>query len=157
MFKIPPSLGQLKATIETQQPEINTYFGSTKIYCQQNGIKKSYNIHHHLSPEPLLEQAIIIHRLRLGYRCSWEIAERIPRECKYCEITSEPLLQYLLTCPQLQIRPHQYTNIDIKNTAEAILVAQRLTKHLLESQSLDLNLCKPTTKINTLQQVNTYT
>lgn len=43
------------------------------------------------------DYAVILHRLRLGYKCNWEIAERILRECSYCQLnTEEPLLHYLL-------------------------------------------------------------
>ena len=43
--------------------------------------------------------AVIIHRLRLGYRCTWEIVERNERACRHCdEETNEPLLHYLLVC-----------------------------------------------------------
>ena len=46
--------------------------------------------------------ATAIHRLRLGYRCLWEIRERSESECKYCEELVElPLLHYLLQCPTL--------------------------------------------------------
>ena len=41
-----------------------------------------------------------IYRLRLGYRCKWEIAQRHLRPCDYClQPTSEPLLHYILECP----------------------------------------------------------
>ncbi|XP_076056856.1 uncharacterized protein LOC143034540 [Oratosquilla oratoria] len=43
--------------------------------------------------------SVIIHRLRLGYKCCWEIIERQERECDHCGMnTSEPLLHYLLEC-----------------------------------------------------------
>lgn len=41
----------------------------------------------------------IIHRLRLGYKCSWEIVRPEERDCILCEeSTTSPLLHYLLEC-----------------------------------------------------------
>ena len=41
-----------------------------------------------------------IYRLRLGYRCSWEISHRSNRQCDICaNDTSHPLLHYILQCP----------------------------------------------------------
>ena len=41
-----------------------------------------------------------IFRLRLGYRCIWEIANRQFRDCSYCDAPSDdPLLHYVLECP----------------------------------------------------------
>ncbi|XP_076064444.1 uncharacterized protein LOC143038790 [Oratosquilla oratoria] len=57
-----------------------------------------------LCPHPATKIAnrglsVIIHRLRLGYKCCWEIIERQERECDHCGMnTSEPLLHYLLEC-----------------------------------------------------------
>ncbi|XP_064110237.1 uncharacterized protein LOC135218022 [Macrobrachium nipponense] len=45
--------------------------------------------------------AVIIHRLRLGYQCTWQKIVGDPRPCKYCErIPEEPLEHYLLDCPE---------------------------------------------------------
>ena len=42
---------------------------------------------------------MIIHRLRLGYKYTWEIVHPEETECKYCkQVTEEPLLYYLLEC-----------------------------------------------------------
>ena len=57
------------------------------------------------------------YRLRLGYRCTWEIVNQEERECNYCEqVTEEPLLHYLLECEatddiRIKIRkpPHNAT------------------------------------------------
>lgn len=43
--------------------------------------------------------ATIVHRLRLGYKCSWEVIAPEERECIHCEeLTPAPLLHYLLEC-----------------------------------------------------------
>ena len=56
----------------------------------------------HTNPHPIIKSMArnlqtIIHHLRLGYKCTWEIVNPEERECKYCEqVTEEPLLYYLL-------------------------------------------------------------
>ena len=58
----------------------------------------------HMKPHPIVKLTTrnlqtIIHRLRLGYRCTWEIVNPEERECNYCEkVTEDPLLHYLLEC-----------------------------------------------------------
>ena len=48
------------------------------------------------------ETRVKIHRLRLGYRCCWEIEHRRQHTCQHCdEGTRLPLLHYLLKCPWL--------------------------------------------------------
>lgn len=43
--------------------------------------------------------AVILHRLRLGYKCNWEIIEGVVRKCNLCQTnTNTPLLHYLLEC-----------------------------------------------------------
>ena len=54
------------------------------------------------------ETAVILHRIRLGYKCSWEIIEGTVRDCPHCdeEEVEHPLLHYLLHCTCLStIRP----------------------------------------------------
>ena len=41
-----------------------------------------------------------ISRLRLGYKCSWEISQPRATTCEHCQvITAQPLLHYILECP----------------------------------------------------------
>ena len=43
--------------------------------------------------------ATIIARLRLGYKCCWEIINPVDRECNHCNNnTNDPLNHYLLDC-----------------------------------------------------------
>ncbi len=45
------------------------------------------------------EIAVRLYRLRLGYRCNWEIGEPRQRKCIFCQtVTEKPLLHYLLEC-----------------------------------------------------------
>ena len=60
-------------------------------------------IPHPIQPHINRQLAVIIHRLRLGYRCCWEIVENSTRPCQHCSTdTNEPLLHYLLECPTTQ-------------------------------------------------------
>ncbi|XP_076053528.1 uncharacterized protein LOC143032544 [Oratosquilla oratoria] len=44
-------------------------------------------------------QEVILHRLRLGYRCFWEIAGR-QEDCQHCgAVGANTLVHYLTTCP----------------------------------------------------------
>ena len=50
-------------------------------------------------------------RLILGYRCSWEIAQRSQRQCEHCDsLVTEPLIHFILHCPStklsLYLTPH---------------------------------------------------
>ena len=45
--------------------------------------------------------AVIIHRLRLGYKATWQLIEDVVKPCEYCDDNPDsPLLHYLLECPQ---------------------------------------------------------
>ncbi|XP_076036566.1 uncharacterized protein LOC143022304 [Oratosquilla oratoria] len=77
--------------------------------------------------------AVIIHRLRLGYKCCWEIIERQERECDHCGMnTSEPLLHYLLECAHtIALEP---TGADIVYITENI---ERLAHILIRSSKFE--------------------
>ncbi|XP_068234259.1 uncharacterized protein [Palaemon carinicauda] len=57
-----------------------------------------------LEPPPIdrytpREQAVCIHRLRLGYKANWEIVDNIQRPCEHCDVTPQhALLHNLLEC-----------------------------------------------------------
>ena len=64
-------------------------------------------LRHHITKHTPRELGVIIHRIRLGYKCTWEKIEGreepVLRECKYCEEESEDQLQhYLIHCPITQ-------------------------------------------------------
>lgn len=82
------------------------------------------------------KDAVIVHRLWLGYRCSWEIAERTPRECVHCkEITDMPLTHYLLECDALAtIRPQDYTNVQNMHQEQIENVAATCARLILEEE-----------------------
>ncbi|KAK7079188.1 hypothetical protein SK128_001794 [Halocaridina rubra] len=59
-----------------------------------------------LEPSPVSKYtprslAVTIARLRLGYKCCWEIIENPRKECAHCrKTTDKALLHYLLECPK---------------------------------------------------------
>ncbi|XP_063590519.1 uncharacterized protein LOC134767451 [Penaeus indicus] len=79
--------------------------------------------------------AVIIHRLRLGYRCNWEIQFRVPKACSHChDIVEEPLIHYILECPVLNsIRSRHLQDIP-HNQEELLQVAALSSKTFLESE-----------------------
>jgi len=87
--------------------------------------------------------ATILHRLRLGYRCHWEIAERFPKECQRCHaIVEEPLLHYVLCCPVLDpIRPQQYSRLTSDTPLDPHLAAE-CVKTLLSTEESFNTICQ---------------
>jgi len=82
------------------------------------------------------KDAVIIHRLRLGYPCSWEIDERVPKECNHCQtVVSHPLTHYLLDCQALyHIRPHNFRDVPDIETSQRSTVAATCARTILESE-----------------------
>ena len=77
--------------------------------------------------------AVIIHRLRLGYKATWQLIEGVARPCNHCDETPDaPLLHYLLECPQtVSLRG----NRDVPNLQdpECIPAAARLVLNIIEN------------------------
>ncbi|XP_068223538.1 uncharacterized protein [Palaemon carinicauda] len=73
--------------------------------------------------------ATVIHRLRLGYLCNWQVIGDEERPCKYCEdLTGEdPLEHYLLTCPSTTILRQSITS-------PPPMTAETITKHVLRKR-----------------------
>ena len=92
-------------------------------------------IPHNVTKHTNREEAVIMHRLRLGYKASWEIVTRTNRPCNHCDAETEhPLLHYLLECPftadlrgnrLLPAADHPNSNI------EAALFCKELTEGIL--------------------------
>ncbi|ROT84526.1 pol [Penaeus vannamei] len=82
------------------------------------------------------KDAVIIHRLRLGYPCSWEIDERVPKECNYCQtVVSHPLTHYLLDCQALyHIRHHNFSDVANRETTQRSTVAATYARIILDSE-----------------------
>nr|XP_027223265.1 uncharacterized protein LOC113815374 [Penaeus vannamei] len=131
-FHIPPSSSQIKKTIRQnfQREIINQHLACVNKGSYSASWYKTVTNYQRVNITNTMprEQVVIIHRLRLGYKCNWEIAERVLRECTYCQQeTTEPLLHYLLS-------------YDI---ALATSSAQEFAKRLLENTPQDLFIFPP--------------
>ncbi|XP_063590245.1 uncharacterized protein LOC134767129 [Penaeus indicus] len=81
------------------------------------------------------KSAAVYHRLRLGYRCNWEIDIKVPRPCTLCTmITDEPLIHYILDCPSIQqLRPQQYQGPHRRDRRQFASIAARCLAEILSS------------------------
>ncbi|XP_063590563.1 uncharacterized protein LOC134767498 [Penaeus indicus] len=81
------------------------------------------------------KSAAVYHRLSLGYRCNWEIDIRVPRPCTLCTIiTDEPLIHYILDCPNIQqLRPQQYQGPHKRDRRQFASTAARCLAEILSS------------------------
>ena len=102
-IKFQKSLRQLKT--EAMQYPKRKMLAHHQLWTDRNSMSATWYrratnmIPHCLDKSTTRMAAVIIHRLRLGYRCTWEIVERVQRACAHCnEETEEPLLHYLLVC-----------------------------------------------------------
>ena len=80
------------------------------------------------------ELAVVIHRLRLGYRANWEIVTNTIRPCNHCNTDTEsPLLHYLLQCPHTNnFRTSLHISNDI-NSNEALDTAYKIAKTITQN------------------------
>ncbi|XP_068232093.1 uncharacterized protein [Palaemon carinicauda] len=78
------------------------------------------------------EQAVCIHRLKLGYKANWEMLENNERPCEYCDVTPQPaLLHYLLECRETaQLRGNLLADI---NSQHARQTAATLVKEIVKN------------------------
>ena len=103
-MEIQPSLQQLKNLAkptlqktlrENHQRWVNNHSPSANWYQYVTELQPSP-----ISKYTPRKLAVIIARLRLGYKCCWEITAPQERECSHCDHnTNFPLLHYLLECP----------------------------------------------------------
>ncbi|XP_068250342.1 uncharacterized protein [Palaemon carinicauda] len=82
---------------------------------------------HDLPKNMFRKLAVIYHRLRLGYPCSWEIIHPEDRQCRYCEaVPALPLEHYLCHCPET-------TNLK-QNLGQGVPhTAEQVTAHILKN------------------------
>ena len=102
-IKVQRSLGQVKTV--AKEYEKKSQIENHQMWTDNNARSVTwYQQATHMNPHPIVNSTTrnlltIIHRLRLGYRCTWEIVNQEEMECNYCEqVTEEPLLHYLLKC-----------------------------------------------------------
>ena len=134
---IQPTISQIKSQLtpklRTQiQEEIRTQARAGSFSC--NWYLKATELTPHLvnkhTPRKL---AVIIHRLRLGYKANWQMIDIAARECNYCNHSpDEPLLHYLLECPQTAtLRGNR--NIPNIQHPDSCKIAANLVKHIIEN------------------------
>ena len=102
-IKVQRSLGQVKTV--AKEYEKKSLIENHQMWTDNNARSATwYRQDTHMNPNPIANSMTrnlqtIIHRLRLGYKCTWEIVNQEEKECNYCEqVTEEPLLHYLLEC-----------------------------------------------------------
>ncbi len=98
-WNIPPSISQTRNLINK-----NIQSKAKDIYQHEGKLSKSITWHSTVTQcaskvkqEMSRIQHVAIYRLRLGYRCNWEIARTSKKECPSCSrSTYHPLLHYIL-------------------------------------------------------------
>ncbi len=70
---------------------------------------------------------LVLHRLRLGYQCNWEIDKPNPMDCIVCNrSTDKPLVHYVLEC--VASHSHIGPYMDAQDP-EALMTAAARVKH----------------------------
>ena len=141
----------MSTTIQYQiQPSLQQFKGKTKPSLQQaHPIHHNYWVNHNspsatwykeatlLEPSPITKNtprklAVIIARLRLGYKCCWEIIQPRDRECSHCnQLTNKPLLHYLLECPITISLRNGLDNPVFANHINATTIAAQIVYNIL--------------------------
>ena len=143
-INIQPTTSQIKSMMA---PAIKTNMDDEiKHYANQGSASANWYIHatefipHAITKNTPRELAVVIHRLRLGYKATWQIIEGINKPCNYCDDNTElPLLHYLLECPHTAtLRGNRILpNIHDPNSTVA---AAKLCKDILENINTHSNL-----------------
>ena len=143
-IKIQPTTSQIKnmtapAIKTNMQNEIKNHANlgspSANWYIQATEL-----IPHPVTKNTPRELAVIIHRLRLGYKATWQIVEGINKPCNYCnEEPESPLLHYLLDCPHtVTLRGNRI--LPNSQDPNSSLAAAKLCKDIIEDINTHQNL-----------------
>ena len=137
-INIQQSLQQLKNTTKTLVRKDLTDNVRFWVQQQSNTATWYYKVTE-LIPPPIdkhtsRELAVIIHRLRLGYRANWEIVANTIRPCSLCDTENDtPLLHYLLKCQHTQpLRLNTNIPQDIYSE-EALETAYTIAKNITQN------------------------
>ena len=85
--------------------------------------------------------AVILYRLRLGYKCCWEVIQPMERECSHCTATPlHPLYHYLLECPATASLREGLGTLVGSNNPEATINAIRVAQHILSNPEAHYNI-----------------
>ena len=86
------------------------------------------------------ELAVIIHRLRLGYRATWEIVTHTNRPCNHCgQDTDAPLQHYLLQCPVTNAFRNNINIPQDMHSEQAVVIACDIAKNITENHHMFSN------------------
>ncbi len=88
-----------------------------------------------LPPRTPRKSEVAIYRLRLGYRCGWQIREPNEADCPECDQnTTRPLVHYLVECPVTS--PFFGDRIDSENTNSVTIAANRVKTACRDPEAL---------------------
>ena len=144
-INIQPTTSQIKSKMAPAIKKIMQE--EVKNQAQQGSSSASwYLLSTELIPHPITKHtsrklAVILHRLRLGYKATWQLIDAALQPCNYCDVTpDQPLLHYLLECPQTaQLRAGR--NVQNPDDVEE---AAKTVKNIIEDTRLhDLLLEMP--------------
>ena len=143
-IQIQPSLSQIKLQANQHlRAELQKHH---KLWVERGaGSAKWYKAATDLLPYPITSTitrrlAVIIHRLRLGYRCTWQINEPLERPCDYCSaLSNTPLLHYLLECPETSSLRQGITPTNCQHP-NAIHIATKLVRNIVENVEVHTTL-----------------
>ena len=155
-IKVQPSLQQYKA--QTNSILMKSLKEQHRAWVDDHSLSANWykdvtNLEPHcISNNTPRHLSCIINRLRLGYKCNWEIVKPRNRDCSHCnEDTINPLFHYLLECPQTQsLRLGLFEGLDEPNNARhpearerAITVTKRILGDLDGHQGTLLSFPRP--------------
>ena len=132
-IKVQPTISQIKKQLaptikNIMKEEIKTQARlgspSSNWYLQATDL-----VPHPVTKGTPRQLAVIIHRLRLGYKATWQMIEGVARPCNYCEDTPDaPLMHYLLECPQTaSLRDNRGNPLPLNNDTAA-----KIAKNIIE-------------------------
>ncbi len=92
-----------------------------------------------LGPRVPRRSEVAIYRLRLGYRCGWQIRDPNEAECPECDQnTAQPLVHYLVECPVTS--PFFGDRFDLENTNSVNLATHRVKTACRDLEALARHL-----------------
>ena len=112
---------EIKAQVRLGSPSSNWYLHATEL------------VPHPVTKDTPRELGVIIHRLRLGYKATWQLIDGVERPCNYCDESPEaPLMHYLLECLQTASLRE---NRDVPNIQDpgSVLAAAKIAKNIVEN------------------------
>ena len=132
-YTVQPSIQQVKNLLKGPVQEALTQ--DIHFWASQGSPSATwYKMMTELTPPPINKHtprqlAVIIHRLRLGYKANWEIIEGIIRPCEHCQHDTEhPLRHYLLECPETTVIRANHAIVQDIASQEALQAATKVAR-----------------------------